>query len=85
MIRMPAALPSLATGLRVATALAPVGAIIGEWVGATRGLGYLMLTANARMQIDLLFACLLVIVAIALSLYFAVDWGLKKCVYWQKV
>lgn len=81
-IQMPSALPKLATGLRVAAAGAPLAAIIGEWVGASQGLGYLMLEANARLQMDLLFAVLTVLVVLALSLYFAVDAALKKWIYW---
>jgi putative hydroxymethylpyrimidine transport system permease protein len=72
-IRVPAALPSLATGLRVATAAAPLGAIIGEWVGSSSGLGFLMLNANARLQIDLMFAVLLVVIFFGIALYFSVD------------
>lgn len=82
-IQVPAALPALASGLRVATAIAPIGAIIGEWVGASQGLGFLMLEANARMQIDLMFACLLTLVILALVLYFVVDYGLRRWVYWH--
>src|SRR5262249_5576178 len=41
-IRMPAALPALASGLRVGVAVAPIGAVVGEWVGASAGLGHLM-------------------------------------------
>ena len=66
-IRVPAALPALASGLRVAAAVAPIGAVIGEWVGSSAGLGYLMLHANARMQVDLMFAALLVLAAMALA------------------
>lgn len=83
-IRLPAALPAFASGLRVATAVAPIGAIVGEWVGSSAGLGFYMLHANARMQTDLMFAALALVVAMALILYFSVDWGLKKMVYWQK-
>jgi putative hydroxymethylpyrimidine transport system permease protein len=82
-IRIPAALPSLATGLRVATAIAPIGAVIGEWVGASHGLGYLMLNANARMQIDLMFAALFTIILFSLTLYFIVNKLLSIAVYWQ--
>lgn len=82
-IRIPAALPNLATGLRVATAAAPIGAIIGEWVGSSSGLGFLMLNANARMQIDLMFAVLLVIIAFGLLLYFGVDYLLNKTISWH--
>ncbi|MDW8340541.1 MAG: ABC transporter permease, partial [Geminicoccaceae bacterium] len=71
-LRLPAALPALASGLRVAAAVAPIGAVVGEWVGSSSGLGYLMLHANARMQTDLLFAALFVLCLLALSLWFAV-------------
>jgi putative hydroxymethylpyrimidine transport system permease protein len=83
-IRIPAALPNLASGLRVATVIAPIGAIIGEWVGASSGLGYLMLNANARMQIDFMFAGLFALVLFSLSLYFTVDTLLHRLVPWQK-
>lgn len=82
-IAIPAALPALASGLRVAAAVAPIGAVLGEWVGASAGLGYLMLHANSRMQIDLLFAALLTLAALAVGLYFAVDAGLKKLLPWH--
>jgi putative hydroxymethylpyrimidine transport system permease protein len=81
-IRIPAALPAFASGLRVAAAVAPIGAVIGEWVGSSAGLGYLMLHANGRMQIDLLFAALVVLAVLAVLLYFAVDAVLKRALVW---
>lgn len=83
-IRIPSALPALASGLRVATAVAPIGAVVGEWVGASQGLGFYMLHANARMQTDLLFAALTVLATLALVLYFAVDRLMTHLVYWQR-
>lgn len=82
-IAIPAALPALASGLRVAAAVAPIGAVLGEWVGSSAGLGYLMLHANSRMQIDLMFAALLVLAALAVGLYFTVDAGLKRLLPWH--
>ncbi len=82
-IRLPAALPALASGLRVATAVAPIGAVVGEWVGASRGLGYLMLHANARMQVDLMFAALAVLALFSIALYFSVDALLRRALPWQ--
>lgn len=79
-IRIPAALPNLASGLRIATAGAPMGAVIGEWVGASKGLGFLMLNANGRMQIDIVFAALFILIFWNLLLYFGVDYFLKKYV-----
>lgn len=81
-IRLPAALPALASGVRIAAVAAPIGAIIGEWVGSSQGLGYLMLNANARMQIDVMFAALVVIIVLALLLYFCIDRFLRAMVWW---
>jgi putative hydroxymethylpyrimidine transport system permease protein len=81
-IRVPAALPALASGLRVAAAVAPIGAVVGEWVGSSAGLGYLMLQANGRMQIDLMFAALLALAAIGAALYFTLDAGLRRALPW---
>jgi putative hydroxymethylpyrimidine transport system permease protein len=82
-IQIPAALPSFASGLRVAAAIAPIGAIVGEWVGASRGLGFLMLNANARMQINVVFAALVIITIITLLLYFVVDKTCRKIIWWK--
>lgn len=81
-VQLPAALPSLASGLRIAVSVAPIGAIVGEWVGSSQGLGYLMLHSNARMQTDLMFAALLILLCLALILYFLTDRLLKRLVPW---
>lgn len=73
LIRIPAALPGLASGLRLSAVYAPVGAVIGEWVGASGGLGYLMLLANGRAKTDLMFAALIVLALMAVLLHMAVD------------
>ena len=82
-IRIPAALPALGSGLRVAATVAPIGAVVGEWVGSSAGLGFLMLHANARLQIDLMFAALVVLGIIAVGLYYAVDRIMNRLTYWQ--
>jgi putative hydroxymethylpyrimidine transport system permease protein len=81
-VRLPAALPAFGSGLRVATAVAPIGAVVGEWVGSSAGLGYLMLHANARLQIEVMFAALIVLMAMALALYLAVDRLLVRLMPW---
>lgn len=73
-IRVPAAVPSLCSGLRLAAVYAPIGAVIGEWVGGeARGLGYLMTYANSRTKIDLLFAALIVLALFTVLLHTATD------------
>ncbi|MCB5160878.1 ABC transporter permease [Marinomonas algarum] len=81
-IRFPAALPVIASGLRMAVVVAPIGAIIGEWVGSGAGLGYYMLHSNARMQVAEMFAALLVLACLSISLYYLADWLLKKWIPW---
>jgi len=82
LVRLPAALPAFGSGLRVATAIAPIGAVVGEWVGASSGLGYVMLNANARIQTDVMFAALFVLALMAILLWVLVDRVLKRVLYW---
>ncbi len=72
MVRAPGALPFLFSGLRVGATLALVGATVGEWVGASRGLGYLMIQANARLRLDRVFAAILALTLLGLGLFWAV-------------
>ncbi|MBM3606375.1 MAG: ABC transporter permease subunit, partial [Alphaproteobacteria bacterium] len=69
LIQMPHALPALGSGLRLAAVYAPFAVILGEWVGSSRGLGYLMLMANGRGQTDLMFAALALLAAMGLTLF----------------
>lgn len=72
-IRIPAALPGLASGVRLAAVYAPIGAIIGEWVGASKGLGYLMLLANGRAKTDLMFAALIILAVFTIVIHAVVS------------
>ena len=72
-IRIPNAIPFLGSGIRLASVYAPIGAVIGEWVGSSNGLGYLMLLANGRVKIDLMFASMLFLGILSILLYFLAD------------
>jgi ABC-type nitrate/sulfonate/bicarbonate transport system permease component len=67
-LELPAALPALASGLRLAWPAALIGAIIGEWFGASRGIGILIINAMQNFQIVLLWCA--VLLAVAASLFF---------------
>lgn len=82
-IRWPAALPALASGLRVAVVVAPIGAVVGEWVGSSAGLGYLMLQANARLWVDQMFAALTVLAFCSVTLYYTTDRLLRRFIPWK--
>ncbi len=82
-VRLPAALPAFASGMRVAAAVAPIGAIVGEWVGASAGLGYYMLLMNGRVDTAAMFAALFILALVAVAIYFAVDVLLRLALPWQ--
>ncbi len=81
-VRVPAALPSLTSGLRLAAVYAPIGAVIGEWVGSSQGLGYLMLLANGRVKTDLMFAALIVLCAFTMLLRASISTACNRINDW---
>ena len=83
-IRMPAALPSLASGIKLAAVYAPIGATIGEWVGSSQGLGYLMLLANGRVKTDLMFAAMLTLGVMSVTLYALISLTLDRLIDYER-
>lgn len=84
-VRLPAALPSVFGGFKVAISLAVIGAIIGEYVAAERGLGYLQLQANARFDTALNFATVVVISILGVLLYFILSFVEGRVVYQREL
>ena len=72
-VRLPAALPTAFSGVRLAAVYAPIGAITGEWVGAQNGLGPLMINANSTLDTALVFAAILYLTVIAIALVLTVS------------
>lgn len=72
-LRLPAALPNIFGGLKVAMSLAVVGAIVGEFVAANSGLGYFLLFSNGQVDTPGVFAALFVLTAIGVILYFLIE------------
>ncbi|WP_165814639.1 ABC transporter permease [Labrenzia sp. 011] len=71
-VRIPMATPYIFAGIKISSAFAVVGAIVGEFIAATSGLGYLQLIANNNLEIPLLFACLVLLSLIGAVIYYAV-------------
>ena len=71
-IKFPTALPHMFSGLKVAVSLVVVGALVGEFIQADRGLGYVLLLANGNFDMDLAFAALLLLVGLGVVMFFAV-------------
>lgn len=81
-LQVPSALPSILDGCKTAMPLAVIGAVVGEFVGSERGLGHLILAANAQARTDLLFAALIAISVVAGALYVLVEL-LARRVWWR--
>jgi len=81
LLELPAALPVLFGGLKVGVTLSVIGAVVGEFVGADRGLGFLVNLARGLFDTPLMFVALFILMAIALALYFIISgleaWLLK--------
>jgi NitT/TauT family transport system permease protein len=71
-VQFPAALPFIVTGAKVAVTLSVIGAVIGEFVGSTEGLGYLLLAATSQINSPLAFAALFALAALGILVYLAV-------------
>ena len=81
--RLPTSLPYLFSGLKVAATMAVVGAVVGEFVGADRGLGYLLLVSNSNLQTALTFAVIVALTLQGLIMYYAVEILEKFLIPWH--
>jgi NitT/TauT family transport system permease protein len=82
-ISCPRALPEVFAGLKVAMTLAVVGAIVGEFVGASEGLGYLLMFSTAQMQTPLVFASLVFLVGIGILFFALIQWCERLAIPWH--
>jgi NitT/TauT family transport system permease protein len=71
-VRFPTAIPQLFVGLKISVTMAVIGAIVGEWIGSSSGLGHLILAANSQLDTVLVFATLAAITFVGTSLYYLV-------------
>lgn len=82
-VEAPSALPFAFSGARIAAVFTVIGAVFGEWVGSTSGLGHLMLQDNAQLEEPRLFAAALVLTAIALALFGLLALAERRFVTWR--
>lgn len=68
LVKIPAAIPSLLSGLKVAATYSISGAVVGEWIGSKQGLGYYLLRVKNGYMLDKVFACVLVIICLSLCM-----------------
>jgi len=81
--RLPTSLPYLFSGLKVAATLSVAGAVVGEFVGADKGLGYLLLVTNSNMETALMFATIVALTIIGLVFFYAVEFVEALLIPWH--
>lgn len=83
MIRLPSALPSIFTGLKIGAVNAVTGAVVSEFVSADRGLGYLLQEYNGNMQSGAVFATVVLLSAVGLVVYYSVEFLERISIPWH--
>ena len=83
-VEVPGALPAVFSGARIAATYAAVGAVFGEWAGSTSGLGFVMLQAQPALLTARIFAAVLILCALALTLYAVVSLAERLLVPWNR-
>jgi NitT/TauT family transport system permease protein len=81
--QVPAALPNIFAGVKVASTLAVVGAVVGEFVAADRGLGYQLIVANGTLDVGLAFAVLVMLSVMGILLFAVVDLAERWALPWH--
>jgi NitT/TauT family transport system permease protein len=82
-VRLPYALPEIFTGLKVGAAISATAAVVAEFVASDRGLGYLLLQYNGDLNTQMVFATVMVLGAIGLVVYFAVELLERLVIPWH--
>ncbi|QPZ40156.1 ABC transporter permease [Paramicrobacterium chengjingii] len=82
-VRLPAALPELLSGFKVAATLAVTGAVVGEFVGANEGLGYVILQANGNLDTAMLFAALIIMSLMGVLLFGIIQIAERFLIPWH--
>jgi NitT/TauT family transport system permease protein len=83
-LRVPAALPVIFSGVKTSATIAATAAIVAEFVGANKGLGYVLLKGTSTMNIELTFAVLVALTIIGLAINYAVEFSEWLLTPWQR-
>ena len=83
-LSLPHALPVISAGVKTALTFAVIGAIVGEFVGASEGLGFLLELYNFQFAVDRVFAVIIVLSVIGALFYFIVEWLDRKLIFWRE-
>jgi NitT/TauT family transport system permease protein len=83
-LRFPAALPVIFSGIKTSATIAATAAIVAEFVGANKGLGYVLLRGTSTMDIELVFAVLVVLTIVGIAINYLVEFCEWAMTPWQR-
>lgn len=81
-VRLPNALPFISTSIKLGVSYAVIGAVVAEFVGSTKGLGYLVITTSARAQTPITMAAIFMTILIGLVLYWIAAYFDRRLLHW---
>jgi NitT/TauT family transport system permease protein len=84
-LRVPYCLPYLFSALKISSSLAVVGAIVGEFVGATQGLGYLIIISSAHLETATLFSAIFAAALAGIAMFYAIGFAERRLIFWSSI
>jgi NitT/TauT family transport system permease protein len=82
-LRVPFCLPYLFSALKISSSLAVIGAIVGEFVGATQGLGYLIIISSAHLETATLFSAIIAAAFAGIVMFYAIGFAERRLIFWS--
>lgn len=84
-LRVPFCLPYLFSALKISSSLAVIGAIVGEFVGATQGLGYLIIISSAHLETATLFSAIFAAALAGIAMFYVIGFAERRVVFWSSI
>ena len=81
-VQAPSAMPFLFTGIKIAIAVSVIGAVVGEWIGSSEGLGYLMIRSKAQFLTERVFAAIVVLSVMGVGLFLLAGLAERLAIPW---
>lgn len=83
-LELPHALPSVFSGLKIAATYSVMSAIVAEWLGTDKGIGYYMVLQKAAFRTDRMFVAIAIVVLLSIAMFTIVQWIERRVVHWQQ-
>ncbi|MGG5823913.1 ABC transporter permease [Falsiroseomonas sp. HW251] len=82
-VRLPSALPSIMAGIKISITLAPLGAVIGEFVASNKGLGHMLIQSVGSLEVPTAFAAVVVVSILGIATWYLAEWIERLAIPWH--